>query len=271
MALNPPGNISTIFGDENYLNNSYAFDFTFKIFGAVVLVLGLFLLILLNSLIFYIFKRLNCCKNDSLCEFLNRDFKKEEIKKKIFTIDFERINHNGYFSEDSLKTRLYHKKENEPAIDYYGIKTEESDDNIEQPKNPSQKFNFNTNSVMLKSFRTENFSPRNNHDTRYTGCLDMYNSLLINPNNDLLENQLNELDNLEKHLSKSLSELNELQRKLCLENSLVNSKVEESEEKAIHENYELINEDLKSNENFELKESNDNDHTSNDEDSEEME
>lgn len=206
------------------------FEVALVILISVLLLLGVFLFTVVCSFVCYILQDYSLCQNDSWCQFFNRDFKVESKKSEIFTINIEESNRKN--SADSLKAPLF---ESEKAIDFYGTKSEDSDETINYCNSVGDDFYFNRQGSNMYSFRKNEMTVK---QTLEPENLDPYTSyFIISPlpdsKNDLLESHLNDLENIEQHLSKSLSELSELHKKLCPENQEISEdakKLEESNE-----------------------------------------
>lgn len=212
IYLFPLGNSDA---ELSYTKNSQ-FELVLTILGFVLLILGAFTFTILSSLICNMFKNYSLCENDSLCKLFNRDFEIEEKKTEFFQVSgisgFESSEQKK--TEDSIRTPLF---ESIKVIDFYGTKSEDSNETI----NLSNKMNDNfhdRHDPTLGSFRkyVQKEIQELENMNQYTKCLAI--DLLPDTKNDLLERHLNDLEYIEEHLSKSLSELNELQKKLCSEN-----------------------------------------------------
>lgn len=199
--------------ESSYMVNSQ-FGIALIILGFIFLILGIIIFTLVCSCICCLFENNSLCENDSLCQFFNRDFKIKDKKTEIFSLDSELSKHKK--NQDSIKTPLF---ESVKAMDFYGTKSEDSNETINSANNINDYY-FNRLNPTLDSFRKypQKEIQESENLNQYTKCLTI--NLLSNTKHDLLESQLNDLENIEKHLSKSLSELNELHKKLCLDNSL---------------------------------------------------
>lgn len=207
--------------------SSNAYETTIKCFLFILVLLGLVVLLILNNFVLLVFKHLKCFKNDSLCLFFNRELSKEEKKKdkkRIYTIETHDEDAERENSENSFQLPLL-ENSNQNDISYYGVKHDESEEfgnyNMRNPNVENYFRNWDDNFQPLNSFRGDSSAQV---DAKYEEYMGIYNEFsnvpATNRVHDLLNDPLNELDKIEKHLSKSLSELNELHRKLCSERNL---------------------------------------------------
>lgn len=213
-----------------------AFQFTFKCLAIIFLLLGFVILIFVNNCVFLICKHFKCFKNDSLCLFLNKELVEKDDtdrdENRIYTIESNKFLINKDQSTNSFRTPLIEVKTQHDRS-YYGVKHD--DVSVEFCNFHARNLNLineyrNGYDNNLNSFRSEAILGNNNNnnteldDVIANDYLDIYNNLANISSNpiheeDFTQDPFNELENIEKRLSKSLCELNELHRKLCIERS----------------------------------------------------
>lgn len=197
-------------------NTNSEFGLALIILSSVIFLLGIFIFLVVSSFVCFLFENLGLCQNDSWCQFFNRDFKVDTKKSEIYSIEVE-ASSKKKDSIDSFKSPL---SNSEKITYFYGTKSEDSDESTNSCNNMSDDYLFNRQCSTLYSFRKDDFVKKEIHEPEN---LDSYtNYFIINalpdPKENLLESHLSDLEDIEQHLSKSLSELNELHKKLCSDN-----------------------------------------------------
>ena len=220
-------------------NTNQAYFFLFIIFGVLVL----FLLLLLNKCcLLFLIHFCSCTKNDSICLFLNYAYdvtnqessgNEKEIKKYTESENYSMIVKANksiipYVNDIKRSTNL--------DICYYGNVNEDSEDGT-MPRIVHKQFiqengNATTssdNNSKLESFRLGSFTNqyskvvnKKRHHQSENGehfYLDIYNSfanLNVKLNETLCveDDPLNEFDKIQKTLSKSVCELNQLHKSI---------------------------------------------------------
>ena len=245
----------TSFSTKRFLINEQNHSYALAPFLLVLTLLMFFLFLMANKLCFLVLKRVcSCVNNDSICLFLNYSFgnkrhQDEEHQEKDKTLkDNENYSIIVRTSKTSLPFDNSIERNTNKDISYYGVVNENSDDETmprivrnkikerNGPRNDSRNFDTKLESFRLGSF-SNHYSKEANKIQRQTEyCddfyLDIYNSfanlnLQLNDKLYVKDDALHELDKIEKTLSKSVCELNELHKNLKEEE---NERVEQKSE-----------------------------------------
>jgi hypothetical protein len=247
--------IITSFSTKRFVINEQNHSYALAPFLLVLTLLIFFLFLMANKLCFLALKRVcSCVNNDSICLFLNyssgkkrKQNEEHQEKNKTFKESenysvIVRTNKTSLPFDNSIGRNL------NKDVSYYGVVNENSDDetmprivrNKIKERNGSANISRNVD-TKLESFRlgslSNNYLKESNKIQRQTEyCddfyLDIYNSfanlnLQLNDKLYVKDDALHELDKIEKTLSKSVCELNELHKNIEEEE---NERVEQKSE-----------------------------------------